>query len=453
MIERVQNMCGRSKPIAIGIGLAILIAAILTWLPPSLSAQTSATISASDIEYLGAFRLPAVSGGGNSTWDYSNGAIGYYPGGDANGPSDSYPGSLFMSGHVYESRVAEIDIPVPVKSKSLAALPTARLLQNMVSVTSGLGGNGFIMGMAWIPSQSRMYFTHGQDYSDSDCEPSGSPGLGSFRPALSSPQPQGLWFLSRNGSRLHPFQSLRWIMEVPQSWADSQLSGRSLVTGRYRGWCPEGPSLYASAPWLSGNPPAAGSNIPVSTLIHPGAYLDTAKYMQGHGYANAYRGGVWLTTGSKAAAVVSGILDFDPTRGYYGYENWKSPNQCDPDPAANGCTGGRGWRAADPRPALMLFNPTDLLAVASGARQSWDVDPYTIVDLESHMLRSYQPTFLATGATAEAILPTFDRARGLLYVSESFADGAKPVVHVFRVGSTNTSGMVPGAPQGVRIVP
>jgi len=29
---------------------------------------------------------------------------------------------------------------------------------------------------------------------------------------------------------------------------------------------------------------------------------------------------------------------------------------------------------------------------------------------------------------------TFDRANGLLYVLELFADGAKPVVHAWRVG-------------------
>ena len=29
---------------------------------------------------------------------------------------------------------------------------------------------------------------------------------------------------------------------------------------------------------------------------------------------------------------------------------------------------------------------------------------------------------------------TFDRANGLLYVLELFADGAKPVVHVWRAG-------------------
>jgi len=29
---------------------------------------------------------------------------------------------------------------------------------------------------------------------------------------------------------------------------------------------------------------------------------------------------------------------------------------------------------------------------------------------------------------------TFDRANGLLYVLELFADGAQPVVHVWRIG-------------------
>ena len=49
------------------------------------------------------------------------------------------------------------------------------------------------------------------------------------------------------------------------------------------------------------------------------------------------------------------------------------------------------------------------------------------------MLRRYLPTMLTTGADAEDILMTFDRRNGLIYVSESFADGPRPVVHVFKV--------------------
>lgn len=437
---------------ALGLSLATITA--IVGIPNGSSAQTPPGLIAPEaVTYLGAFRLPAVSGPGYSTWGYSNGPIAYYPHGDASGPDDGFPGSLFMAGHVYESRVAELDIPVPVISQSVSALPRAGLLQQMSSVTSGLAGaNGFIMGMTWMPSQGRFFFTIGSDYNDptADCNVSDmTPGLASFAPTLLDPRSQGTWFLSRDGQRLHPYQSTRWIMEVPQAWADANLAGRSLVTGRYRGWCPEGPSLYASGPWSVDSPPASGSDIPATTLFHPGAYLDTAKYMEGHGYANAYRGAVWLTAGTRHAAVVSGVIDFDPSRAYYGYENWTSPNQCEP---SGTCSGGRGWRAAKPHPAMLLFDPAVLREVATVTRSSWDVDPYARIDLANYMLRNYPPTFLVTGATGEAIIPTYDRARGILYVSESFADGDSPVVHAFRVAGVSPDSP-PAPPTNLRIVP
>jgi hypothetical protein len=412
---------------------------------PEAEAQTATTrLMPSDIAYLGAFRLQENWAPDYNTWEYSNGPIAYYPLGDPTGTGDGFPGSLFSTGHVYASKVAEMKIPAPVNSKNLSSLPTAQIIQPMTDVTAGISNkNGFIMGMTYLPSQDRIYFTHGSDYSDSDCDGSSSPisppGLGSFKPTLSNPQPQGLWYLSRDGSRMHPFASTRYIMEVPQAWAHTYLQGRALATGRHRGWCDnEGSNLYASAPWLSGNP-APGSNVPASTLMRFGAYTDSSRWGKEHTPANVYQGGAWLTSGSKAAAIVSGLIDYDYTRGYYGYSNYLSAPQCDPTPSAQ-CLqyGGRGWHQSDPHPAFLFYDPADLAAVAHGTKNSWEVQWYAKFDLAPYMFRTYPDTMLVTGADTEDLLMTFDRARGIIYVSESFADGAKPVIHVFRIAGGGT---------------
>jgi len=180
-----------------------------------------------------------------------------------------------------------------------------------------------------------------------------------------------------------------------------------------------------------------------------GDFPDKARWSKEHSSANAYQGGAWLTAGRSSAVVISGIIDYERERSYYGYENWKYANQCDPDPKARGCSGQRGWRAANPKPALLFYRPRDLADVANGLREPWQVEWYAKLDLSRYMLRRYLPTMLTTGADAEDLLMTFDRGHGLLFVSESFADGTKPVVHVFRVtGAANDSIEVQPGPFG-----
>ena len=61
-----------------------------------------------DIAYLGAFRLPADTTGGQHGWGYGLYAMTYYPKGDPDGGGDGTPGSLFVTNHIYEQYVAEI---------------------------------------------------------------------------------------------------------------------------------------------------------------------------------------------------------------------------------------------------------------------------------------------------------------------------------------------------------
>jgi len=412
----------RSSAITVTVSLA----------PPTPGPLPTGRIQPEDVTYLGAFRVQENWKPNYATLEYSNAPIAYYPNGDPTS-ADAFPGSLFIGGHTYAGNVKEIRIPTPVISKTLASLPVATELQPFVDVTAGLGskpGGAFIMGMTYVPSQDRILFTYSGDYSDTsaDCDPAGmGGGLGWFSPSRSGQA--GLWYLANGSSRLHPYTSLRYIMEIPQDWADANLQGNYLATGRHRGWCPEGTNLYASAPWSTGTP-AAGSNVAATTLMQFGDFDEPARWSREHSSANAYQGGAWLTAGSNAAQVITGIVDYDPAHSYYGYANWASPNQCEP---SGTCVGSRGWRAADPRAAVLFYDPQDLAAVANGTKPSWEVQWYAKLDIEPYMLRNYAPTYLTTGADAETLLATFDRQNGYLYVSESFADGVKPVVHVFKV--------------------
>jgi len=89
-------------------------------------------ISPDDLAYLGAFRLPADPEG--MGWEWAGGALTYSPAGDPGGGSDSYPGSLFATGHNWYQRIGELSIPAPVLAQTIADLPVAKTLQPLTDV-------------------------------------------------------------------------------------------------------------------------------------------------------------------------------------------------------------------------------------------------------------------------------------------------------------------------------
>ena len=76
----------------------------------------------SDLQYLGAFRLPSGTFGASS-FDYGGTALAFNP---ANN-------SLFIVGHDWDQAVAEISIPT-IRTGSLSGLSTASVLQPFVDV-------------------------------------------------------------------------------------------------------------------------------------------------------------------------------------------------------------------------------------------------------------------------------------------------------------------------------
>ncbi len=86
----------------------------------------------------------------------------------------------------------------------------------------------------------------------------------------------------------------------------------------------------------------------------------------------------------------------------------------------------------------MTYNPSDLARVAAGELEAWQPQPYAALDIDEHLYlngpewdeinngwgdqRRYR-----VGAAA------YDRENALFYVLDLFADGGKPVVHVWRV--------------------
>ena len=99
----------------------------------------------------------------------------------------------------------------------------------------------------------------------------------------------------------------------------------------------------------------------------------------------------------------------------------------------------RGWWSTAFEGQFILYDPADLVRVAAGEMAPWEPQPYATVSLEASLL--HNPTGIETDMIGDGDQRRYqigevgyDRMNGLLYVLEWFADGAKPVVHVWRVG-------------------
>jgi hypothetical protein len=421
-----------------------------------------------DLAYEGAFRLPEREPGAPDAegWEYGGQALAYWPGGDPTGDEDGHPGSLFGTGHDVWNFVSEIAIPAPSASRNLDALPVAVTLQGFHDVRGGLFDGLDEMprvGLEALPplgeqSSPHLYLAWGQHLHGGEGERSYTPSHAWCELDLAEPATQGAWWIGDA-----PLFSVNgYMFEIPEPWA-AVLGGARLATGRYRdgGWSGMGPALFAVAPWLAGNPPAPGTRLDAQTLLLYSTWEDEERQtLAGYHDADEWEGGAWVTAGDRAAVVIVG------TKGggdYWWYGSYSPAGDGAPCPFDGGddetfcfeadgtacapevavqCTGyvaeSRGWWSSRFDAQFLFYDPAALLAVAGGLSPPHAPQPYTVLDVDEHLFLSETAYTIPFGPGDQHRLrlleAAYDRERGLLYVIEPFADGAKPVVHVWRVG-------------------
>ncbi len=439
---------------------------------PLLPVNMEELIQPADLVYLGAFRLPD-DGERPRTFEYGGNAMTFHPGSDPSESDDGFPGSLFVSGHerlAYGElpdgdQIAEITIPAPVISRSLDDLPYAEFIQGFQDVAAGFFTNLDEiprLGMLYLDDPltgPKIHLAWGQHLQP-------DPPVAShawFDPDLSNPNMQGAWFIgdqsldSVNG----------YLFEIPAGWADLYTEGRMIGTGRYRdgGWSGMGPALFAYRPWLEGgSAPAPGMHLEETTLLLYEKSTNTESIecsMTGYQHADEWEGGAWLTTATGKSAVIFAGTKSNGVKYWYGYINPAGPEYpcvdgefvgqydvcrladgtpCPPEDLVecNGHTSSRGWWSTHFDAQFILYNPADLARVANGEIASWDPQPYASIDIDEHLYFNppeWDVETLGTGDQRRFRIGdvAFDRENGLLYVLELFADGAKPVVHVWLV--------------------
>ncbi|MCX7840449.1 MAG: hypothetical protein N2559_13500, partial [Anaerolineae bacterium] len=294
-------------------------------IPPTL-------VQPSDLEYLGAFRLPDGAARPR-TFEYGGNAMTFNPNGDPAGARDGFPGSLFVMGHERlpygelpnGNQVAEITIPAPSRSRNVNELPQATFLQNFSNVV-----HGYFTQLDEIPRVGMAYLNHpatgpkihlawGQHFQP-------DPPVAShawFDPNLAAPNLRGTWFIGTQSL----YSVNGYLFEIPSAWANQFAGGRVLATGRYRdgGWSGMGPALFAYKPWDdTGAPAPSGTRLLETPLLLYAKSTETEnieRALNGYQHADEWEGGAWLTTASGKAAVIFAGTKSTGAKYWYGYVN------------------------------------------------------------------------------------------------------------------------------------
>lgn len=437
-------------------------------------AETS-LVQPADFEYLGAFRLP----GGEDrpeTFAYGGNAMTYSPTGDPSGGAEGFQGSLFVMGHDRlpygelpdGNRIAEITIPAPVKSKSAGALNSAEFIQPLTNAAGGLfAAYDEIprVGMQYINAPGAgpvLFLAWGQHFHE-DAEKQVATHAW-ISTTLRKPNANGAWFIGD----ISLYSVNGYVFEVPAEWANENTGGKFLVTGRYRdgGWSGQGPALFAFRPYdANGKTVANNAHLECVTLLQYESSRNSedvvGKSMRGYQHADEWEDGAWLTTSSGKSAVLFAGTKGVGAKYWYGWANPAGPNvpcietelvnqfpicrnadgsRCPPEDL-RGCEGHndyRGWWSGAFSAQFILYNPGDLAKVARGEMKPWEPQPYASVALDEHLLLNpnrVEEDMIGRGVQRRFRIGSiaYDRAHDLLYVLELFADGTKPVVHVWRI--------------------
>ncbi len=389
-----------------------------------LSPISEGALDPAAIRYLGAFQLPPDGEGEETSFAYSGEALAYCDTGDGG------RGSLYLTGHNWHTRVAEISIPEPSLTRDPDALPQAALLQPF----SDIRGELFSRWDLEIPRAGleavggRLFFCWG-----AHLEEPADWGTHGARPLdLSLPPPEAA---CRVGGADWTYATNDYLFRIPPAWADAALPGADLATGRFRdgGWGGMGPELFAlrSRDILEAKMDEAIGAVPL--IRYDTSYDgDRGAKLSVYSHADTWSGGAWAATPRGGAVLFVGTHGFGRT--WYGFANGveyplgDGENEAYPEVPLPPYE-QRGWWNDDFKPAMLLYSPDDMARAAKGELPANQVQPYALLDLSGYMLREKLDTDMQLLGDA-----AYDHARGLLYVQELFAQGDRPVIHVFRLG-------------------
>jgi hypothetical protein len=395
---------------------------------PATEPADAGPLRFSDLRYLGAFRLPASRT--QPGLEFGGRSLGFNPGTGGSG-------SLFIGCFPPLSLIAEVSIPEPVNSASLASLNTARFLQPCSDPQAGATAhlddiNGVRNGGILVHEGKLIvseYFTYDASTSQRaafivkpNTDLRAANATGPF--AVAAPN---IGFLDG------------WIAAVPPSWQRALggpvASGNCCMSIITR--TSHGPAAFAWDPAKLTAPSAVAPSTPLvyydkdHTTLGPwdgskGPIDNVTIYWNNAGYG--YRGGGVIPDVGRS------ILFFG-TQGMgkwcYGCGSPANPPQCE-----SGCTeccfekvnpGDKGMHAYPYQHQILAYDLEQLAAVAAGTRAPHSLVPYAVWPLTQGIVGVDGMSNLNSGGA------TYDPRTKRIYYTTPDTDGTLPLVQVWEV--------------------
>ena len=398
----------RSQLIALALALA-------SGTPAAASSTALPRLYSGSLRYLGAFRLPG-SRGDRATFDYGGTALAYDPGHN----------SLFAVGHDWYQLTAEVSIPRLGRAKRVIGLPRAAYLQSFADATGGkldsTGGSGNKIGGPLV-YQGRLYGSVYVYYDATDSQVRSHWARSST--SLRGGHVRGLFALAGPGAGfVSGFMAL-----VPTPW--QRLLGGPALTGNccipIISRTSFGPAAFTFDPGQLGTGGMTGDHALVYyPQHHPtlGAWDASWDPRRGKlfGGGTSIRGLVF-PNGSRS------VLFFGTQGvGRFCYGEGTTNKSLAFTPTPDGTTWcydpddpSKGTHAYPYVAEVWAYDAALLAQVRAGRRRPWQVRPYATWRLK---LPFGSPRI---GGAA------YDPGRGLVYISQQYADGPAPVIDVFKV--------------------
>ena len=389
--------------------------------PSSTTLASLPLVQPTSLVYQGSFRLPLQASGENG-FAYGGTALAFNP----------LRGSLYIVGHDWRQQVAEISVPEIRKGAALGGLDTAELLQPLTDATEGklrtvnpADKNAKKIG-GLLPYHNKLYISGFSYYDGGETQV-----LSHFVSGLD---------LSVKGDVSGPFRVGKlksgfvsgYMALIPAAW-QAALGGPAF-TGQcciaIVGRTSSGPALFSLDPEDIG----VKDPVPATPLVY---YPIEAPLTPWNGTNVYYNGstqihGVVLPEGTRSVLFFGrhglGTFCYGAGTSQENLRGTKMPN------GVNYCYNpedqSKGTHAYPYAYYVWGYDALDLAAVKGGHKRPWQIKPYAVWKLE---LPYPARTTRLNGAA-------YDAATGRIFLVQGYADGDKPVIHVFTVNVRRTEG-------------
>ncbi len=373
---------------------------------------SSYALQAESIEYLGAFCLPSDGETEREMYSYGGEAMCFNP----------HNNSLFITGHNWFADIAEISIPEPIISKDITQLNKAEVLQNFSDVKGSLFDDWSmeIIRAGLEVVGDKLFFCYGQHFEEEKAQ--GTHGYADLNLTEADS-------VCTVGDKRYTTND--YMFSIPQNYLSS-FDGADLLTGRFRdgGWGGMGPSLYALRTEDIVNAQTDEKIKAVPVIGYDDSYDGDEGYkMHKYSHADSWSGGAFISCDAGDAIIFVGTHGYGET--WYGFSNGVVyPVSGDEDEKIPEVPDyphdERGWWNDDFRACIAFYDVEEALNVIEGRSEPYEMQPYSFLDLSDYMLVERDETAMHyLGGSA------YDIQNNRLYILELFADGDKPLVHVF----------------------